>query len=66
LLLAKVAGFAVLLGLAALNRWRFGPAIAAGRARALESLRETVLAEWILIAAVVAVTAVMTGLFSPE
>ena len=64
-LLAKVSGFAVLMGLATLNKWRFGPAIAAGHAPALRSFQRSVVAEWGLIVAVLVVTAVMTGLFSP-
>ena len=66
LLLAKVAGFAALMALAALNKWRLGPAIAKGSAGALVSFRRSVFVEWLLIAAVLAVTAVMTALFSPR
>src|SRR5690606_30516868 len=63
LLLAKIAGFAALMALAAANKWRWGPMIAAGRTDALPAFRRSVLAEWALIAGVVSVTAVMTGLF---
>jgi putative copper export protein len=66
LLTVKVAGFALLMGLAALNKWRLGPAIGAGDAGALVYLRRSVLLEWLLLAAVVTATATMTGLFSPE
>lgn len=62
LLLAKISGFAVLMGLAAINKWRLGPVIRWGRAG---TLRTSVLAEWGLIVAVVLATAVMTALFSP-
>jgi putative copper export protein len=65
LLLAKVAAFAVLMGLATMNKWRFGPAIARASDTALIGFRRTVAAEWYLIAAILAATAVMTGLFSP-
>ena len=65
LLIAKVGGFAVLLALAALNKWRLGPRIGAGEAGALVAFRRSVVAEWWLIAAVLSVTAVMTALFSP-
>ena len=65
LLLTKVVGFALLMGLAALNKWRLGPRIARGDGAALRAFRGTVLIEWGLIAGVVAVTATMTGLFSP-
>ena len=64
-LLAKVAGFAVLMGLATLNKLRFGPAIVAGHVAALRDFQRSVIAEWGLIVAVLVVTAVMTGLFSP-
>ncbi len=65
MLLVKIAAFAVLMGLATLNKWRFGPAIARASDTALIGFRRTVAVEWYLIAAVLAVTAIMTGLFSP-
>ena len=65
LLLAKVAGFSVLMGLATLNKLRFGPAIVAGHVTALRDFQRSVIAEWGLIVIVLVVTAVMTGLFSP-
>lgn len=65
-LLAKLAGFVVLLGLASLNKWRFGPAIAAGRKGALQAFQCIVFVEWGLIAVVIAITTVMTSLFSPD
>ena len=64
-LLTKVVGFTVLMGLASLNKWRYGPAIVAGDVAALRGLQRSVVAEWGLIVAVLVVTAVMTGLFSP-
>ena len=67
LLLGKLIVFAGLLGLAALNRWRFAPALAAGAAaRARSSLQRSIVAEYLLIAAVLAMTATLTTLFSPE
>ena len=66
LLLVKVAGFAVLMGLAALNKWQLGPRIGAGSVAALGSLRRSVVVEWWLIAGVLVATAAMTGLFSAE
>jgi putative copper export protein len=65
LLLVKVAGFAILMGLATLNKWRLAPRIAHGSSTALAAFRRSAAAEWYVIAAVLAVTAVMTGLFSP-
>ena len=66
LLIAKVLVFAVLMGLACLNKYRLGPAVASGHAPALMLLRRCVAIETCLIAVVLAVTATMTTLFSPE
>jgi putative copper export protein len=63
LLLAKVAGFAVLMGMASLNKWSFGPACAAGNTAAFE---RTVIVEFILISIVLTVTAIMTMFYSPD
>jgi putative copper export protein len=63
LLLAKVALFAVLMALATLNKRAFGPACATGRTRAF---KQAVVVEYILICAVLAVTATMTTFYSPE
>jgi putative copper export protein len=65
LLLFKVVGFAALMGLAAYNKHRLGPSIKAGRHAALALLGRVVLAEWVMIAVIVAATATMTGVFSP-
>jgi putative copper resistance protein D len=64
-LLVKISLFVVLMGLAALNKWRLGPAIDAGNMNALSRFRRSICAEWCLIASVLLVTAIMTGLFSP-
>jgi putative copper export protein len=66
LLLLKVAAFALLMALAALNKWRLGPRIRAGDAAALRTFRRIVLSEWAVIAGVLTATAALTGLFSPE
>lgn len=66
MVLGKSAGFAALMALAAQNRWRFGPRMLAGDAAAVPALVRTVRAEWVLIAAVLAATAVMTSLYAPE
>jgi putative copper export protein len=66
LVLAKTAGFGVLMALAAVNKWRFGPEILRGNGAAVASFRRTVAAEWGLIAAILIVTAVLTSLFAPE
>jgi putative copper export protein len=66
MVLAKTLGFAVLLGLAALNKWRYAPRIAAGDTAAAGALGRTALVEWGVIAGILMATAVMTSLFAPE
>jgi copper resistance protein D len=66
LLLAKVTGFCALMLLAALNRWRFGPALRSGEAAAGRRFRSVVAAEYALMVTVLCITAVMTTFFSPE
>jgi putative copper export protein len=63
LLLVKLSLFAVLMAMAALNKWRFGPACAAGNTAAFE---RTVVIEYVLISVVLAVTAALTTFYSPE
>jgi putative copper resistance protein D len=65
-LIAKVSGFSLLMGLAAWNKWRLTPAIARDEHDAAISLRRSMLAEFVLILAVIAVTVTMTTLSSPE
>jgi putative copper export protein len=66
LLLAKVVGFCVLMLLAAMNRWRFGPALRFGDRVAGRRFRQMVGAEFVFLATVLCVTAIMTTFFSPE
>jgi putative copper export protein len=66
LLIAKAVGFAVLMGLAAANKWRLGPALVHGPVQSGQWFRRSVAAEYVLIAAVLTITAVMTSFFSPE
>jgi putative copper export protein len=66
LLIAKVVGFALLMGLAAANKWRLGPTLIHGDAQSGRWFRRAVAAEYVLITAVFAITAVMTSFFSPE
>jgi putative copper export protein len=63
LLLVKIAGFAVLMAMAAVNKWSFGPACAAGNPAAFE---RTVIVEFILISVVLTATAIMTTFYSPD
>jgi putative copper resistance protein D len=65
LLLGKVTLFTALMGLASLNRLRLTPALAGGEARAATRLTRTIAVEYGLICVTLAVTAVMTGNFSP-
>ena len=65
-LLTKVTLFALLMALAALNRLRLTPAFARGEAAAGTALRRSIALEYMLVCVVFAVTAVMTGSFSPQ
>ena len=65
LLCVKVALFALLMLLAGLNRLRLAPDMARGVAAAFGAFRRSVLLEWLLIALTLAVTAALTGLYSP-
>jgi putative copper resistance protein D len=66
LLLAKLAGFVLLMALAAANKWRLGPAIERGEIPAIRMFRRVVSLEYTLIMVVLAVSAVMTSFFSPD
>ncbi len=50
-ILIKAALFGILMLLASLNKWRFGPALGRGDQAALRGFRATVTAEYTLIAA---------------
>lgn len=65
-LITKLAVFAIVMALAALNKWRLAPGISLGNPFSLAAFRISVLAEWLLILGVITVTAVMTALFSPD
>lgn len=64
-LLGKVAGYSLLMGVAALNKWRLGPALASGNTGAAQAFRLALTIEYALISAVLCVTAVMTMFYSP-
>jgi putative copper export protein len=65
LLCAKVLVFAALMVLAARNRLRWLPGIARGDAGSGAAFGRALLAEYVLLAGVLVVTAVMSGAFSP-
>ena len=64
-LTAKVALLLLALILAALNRWRFGPALQAGSSQAVRSFSLSLALEYVLLVTIVVVTATLTNLFSP-
>jgi putative copper export protein len=66
MILGKTSAFAALMGLAALNNRRYGPALAAGQIEARAAFERVVLIEWAVIATVLVATALMTELFAPE
>jgi putative copper resistance protein D len=66
LILVKIALFGLLMVLAAMNRWRYGPRLARGARGAGRAFARTVLTEYILIAGVLATTAALTTLYSPD
>jgi copper resistance protein D len=66
LLLVKIGGFALLMALAAMNKWRLAPALARGVPHAAPALRRSIAAEYALIVCVLLATAVMTSFFSPD
>jgi len=66
MLILKAVGFGACMALAALNKSRFAPVVAAGDARAVRSFRRIVAAEWMLIVLILVATAVMTSLYAPE
>ncbi len=65
LLIAKSLGFALLLGLAAVNKSRLGPAVGRGTVSAARAFRVSLLAEYLLICGVLGITAAMTTYYSP-
>ena len=66
LLIVKVIGFSLTMPLAALNRWRFGPALGRGDLVAGRRFRYALAMEFALLATILCVTAVMTTFYSPE
>ena len=65
LVTGKLVGFLLLLGLAAVNRWHLGPRLGTGRRQAVRAFELSLAIEWVIIAAVISLTATMTALYSP-
>ena len=65
LVLGKTAAFGVLMYLAAVNRRRYEPGVAAVAADARRAFERIAVAEWALLAVVLVATALMTALFAP-
>jgi putative copper resistance protein D len=65
-LVGKASAFALLMLLAALNRWRLGPALAADDPAARSSFTTSVMTEFVIIAAVLMGTAILTTFWSPD
>ena len=61
-LLAKIAAVGVLLAAGAANKLRFVPAMRRGERGAAEGLRRSIAVEWLAVAAVLVLTAALTGL----
>ena len=65
-LLIKIALVLLLLGLAALNKWRLVPAFERGERSANRRLRRSILGEGLLVLLILLVTALMTTTTSPN
>ena len=65
MVLGKTAAFGVLMYLVALNRKRYGPAVATADAGAVRAFRRIAAVEWSVLAAVLVATSLMTALFAP-
>jgi putative copper export protein len=65
MVLGKTAAFGVLMYLAALNRRRYGPAVAAADAAAVHAFKRIAATEWGVLALVLVATSLMTALFAP-
>jgi putative copper export protein len=66
IVVGKAVVFGGLMWLAALNKWRYGPALASGEPTAAAGFKRTVAIEWGVLALVLIATALLTALFAPE
>jgi copper resistance protein D len=64
--LTKAALFGSLMFMAALNKWRYGPALGRGESAAGHGFRRTVATEYGVISAILALTAALTTFLSPD
>ena len=65
MVLGKTFAFGLLMYLAALNRRRYAPRVAAADAAGVGTFKRIALAEWSVLAVVLVATALMTALFAP-
>jgi putative copper resistance protein D len=65
-IVTKAALFGSLMVMAALNKWHYGPALDRGEPAVLRSFRRTLVAEYGVISAILALTAVLTTFLSPD
>ena len=65
LILAKASAFAVLMGIAGLNKLRLVPAMARGQQSARNALQASIAIEAVIIVGVLVTTAVLTTFYSP-
>lgn len=65
ILLFKAVTFSVLMLIAALNKWRYGPELENGIENSAHKLRRAILMEILLIALIVMATVILTSFFSP-
>ncbi|MBH98007.1 MAG: hypothetical protein CMM56_06090 [Rhodospirillaceae bacterium] len=66
LLISKIIGFTVLMGIAALNKFKLSPSISAGNRNSCILFKRLIALEILLITIVLYITATMTTLYSPE
>lgn len=65
ILLFKALTFCVLMLIAALNKWRYGPDLENGNENSARKLQRAILTEILLITLIVGATVVLTSYFSP-
>jgi copper resistance protein D len=62
----KAVLFGSLMLMATVNKWHYGPALARGEPAVLRGFRRTMAAEYAVISAILALTAVLTTFLSPD